>query len=317
MARYLVRRLSTVVLTLVGMSLVVFVVLEMLPGDPALMMLGTEATDDTLRALRHDLGLDQPAAIRYLHWVGGLLTGDLGISHTYDVPVASLVGDRLAVTVPLAGLAMALAIALAVPLGVAAAARRGRPADYAVMTFSQMGIAVPGFWLGILLILVFSVELDWFRAGGFPGWDDGPGPALGALVLPAVALALPEAAILARVARSAVLDTLGEDYVRTAWAKGLGRRAVLYRHVLRNALIPVTTIVGLQFAFLLAGAIVVESVFTLPGLGRLLFQAIGQRDLIVVKDLVVMLAAMVVAINFAVDALYHLADPRLRRAAWV
>ncbi len=315
MAAYLVRRLASVGVTLIAASLVVFIVLEVLPGDPALVMLGTEATDETLQALRQELGLDRPAAVRYLHWVGGLVTGDLGVSHTYDVPVVGLIADRIVVTVPLAALAMLLAVALALPLGVLAAARRGRPSDYSVMAFSQMGIAVPGFWLGILLILVFSVGLGWFRAGGFPGWEAGMWPALGALVLPAVALALPEAAILARVTRSAVLETLGEDYVRTARAKGLGRRTVLFRHVLRNALIPIVTIMGLQFALLLAGAIVVESVFTLPGLGRLVFQAIGQRDLIVVKDVVVLLAGLVVFINFLVDALYHLIDPRLRREA--
>ena len=298
---------------MIAASLVVFLVLEVLPGDPALVMLGTEATDETLAALRGELGLDRPAPVRYLDWVGGLVTGDLGISHTYDVPVAGLIADRIIVTVPLAGLAMLLAVVLALPLGALAAARRGRPSDYSVMAFSQLGIAVPGFWLGILLILVFSVELDWFRAGGFPGWQAGAWPALGALILPAIALAMPEAAILARVVRSAILETLGEDYVRTARAKGLGRRAVMFRHVLRNALIPIVTIIGLQFAFLLAGAIVVESVFTLPGLGRLVFQAIGQRDLIVVRDVVVLLAGLVVIISFLVDALYHLIDPRLRR----
>ena len=315
MAAYLVRSLASVGVTLIAASLVVFLVLEVLPGDPALVMLGTEATDETLEALRRELGLDRPAAARYLDWVGGLITGDLGISQTYDVPVADLIADRVAVTVPLTAMAMLLAIVAALPLGVLAAARRGRPSDYTVMAFSQLGIAVPGFWFGILLILVFSIELGWSRAGGFPGWQAGLWPALGALTLPAVALALPEAAILARVVRSAILETLGEDYVRTARAKGMGRRAVLFRHVLRNALIPIVTIIGLQFAFLLAGAIVIETVFTLPGLGRLVYQAIGQRDLVVVKDVVVLLAGLVVVISFLVDALYHLIDPRLRREA--
>ena len=310
MIGFLGRRLLTLGLTLWLASLVVFVVLEVLPGDPALLMLGVDARPDTLAALRAQMGLDQPAPVRYLAWVGGLLTGDLGISHTYGVPVAELIRDRLVVTAPLAALAMLVSTAVALPLGLLAASKRNRPADYGVMAFSQLGVAVPNFWFGILLVLWFSVGLGWFEAGGFPGWSAGIGPALKSLTLPAVTLGLTEAAILARVTRSAVLDTLGEDYVRTARAKGLSRGAVMRRHVLRNALIPITTIVGLQFAFLLGGAIVVENVFFLPGLGRLLFQAISQRDLIVVKDAVMVLAAMVVAVNLIVDILYAVIDPR-------
>ncbi len=315
MIGFLGRRLLTLGLTLWLASLVVFVVLEVLPGDPALLMLGVDARPDTLAALRAQMGLDQPAPVRYLAWTGGLLTGDLGTSHTYGVPVAELIRDRLVVTAPLAGLAMLVSTAAALPLGLLAASQRGRPADYGVMAFSQLGVAVPNFWFGILLVLWFSIGLGWFEAGGFPGWSAGIGPALKSLTLPALTLGLTEAAILARVTRSAVLDTLGEDYVRTARAKGLSRGAVMRRHVLRNALIPITTIVGLQFAFLLGGAIVVENVFFLPGLGRLLFQAISQRDLIVVKDAVMVLAAMVVAVNLIVDILYAVIDPRPKAAS--
>jgi peptide/nickel transport system permease protein len=315
MIGFLGRRLLTLGLTLWLASLVVFVVLEVLPGDPALLMLGVDARPDTLAALRAQMGLDQPAPVRYLAWVAGLLTGDLGTSHTYGVPVAEMIRDRLVVTAPLAGLAMLVSTAVALPLGLLAASKRNRPADYSVMAFSQLGIAVPNFWFGILLVLWFSIGLGWFEAGGFPGWGAGIGPALKSLTLPALTLGLTEAAILARVTRSAVLDTLGEDYVRTARAKGLSRGAVMRRHVLRNALIPITTIVGLQFAFLLGGAIVVENVFFLPGLGRLLFQAISQRDLIVVKDAVMVLAAMVVAVNLIVDILYAVIDPRPKAAS--
>lgn len=314
MIGYLARRLLTLALTAWLATLVVFVVLEVVPGDPALLMLGTEARPDTLAALRAEMGLDRPAPERYLRWVGGLVTGDLGTSHTYGRPVAGLVAERLAVTLPLAALALALSTLAAIPLGLWAAARHGRAGDWAVMAFGQLGIAIPSFWFGILLILVFAVQLGWFTAGGFPGWAAGPGPALKALLLPALALALPEAAILARVTRTAVLDTLREDYVRTARAKGVGERAILARHVLPNALVPVATILGLQFAFLVAGAVVVENVFHLPGLGRLLYQAIGQRDLIVVKDVVVLLAVFVVAVNFLVDAAYAAIDPRPRVA---
>lgn len=312
MLAFLVRRLLTLALTAWLATMVVFAVLEVVPGDPALLMLGTQAQPDTLAALRAQMGLDQPIPVRYLRWVGGLLTGDLGTSLTYARPVADLVAERLAITLPLAALALVLSAVIAIPLGLTAASRHGRAGDWAVMAFGQVGIAVPSFWFGILLILGFSVKLGWFPAGGFPGWQAGAGPALKALLLPAVALALPEAAILARVTRSAALDTLREDYVRTARAKGLGRRTVLIRHVLPNALIPVATILGLQCAFLIAGAVVVENVFTLPGLGRLLYQAIGQHDLIVVQSVVVMLAMSVVVVNALVDVAYAAIDPRPR-----
>jgi peptide/nickel transport system permease protein len=313
MALFLIRRLIALALTLLVASLVVFLVMEVLPGDPAAIMLGVNARPDTLAALRAQLGLDQPAPARYLAWLGGLLTGDLGLSYTYSVPVSVLLADRVALSLPLAVMAILLSTAIAIPLGVLAAARRNRPADFGVLGFAQLGVAVPNFWLAILLILLFSVQLGWLPAGGFAGWDAGPLPALRSLLLPTLALALPQAAILARVTRSAMLETLGEDYIRTARAKGLSRGRTLWRHALRNALIPVVTIMGLQFSFLLAGTIVIENVFYLPGLGRLVFQAIAQRDLIVVKDLVVLFAGAVVVVNFAVDLLYAAIDPRLRR----
>ncbi len=306
------RRLLALALTLLAASVVVFVVLEILPGDPAAVMLGVGAQPDTLAALRAELGLDRPVAVRYVSWLGGLLTGDLGRSYTYGVPVAELVRERLAVSLPLAGIALVLATLVGVPVGVVAASRRGRPADLGIMAATQLGVAIPNFWFAILLILLFSVQLRWLPAGGFAGWGNGLWPGLRSLLLPAVALALPQAAILARVTRSAVLESLGEDYVRTARAKGLPKRAALWRHAVPNALIPVVTIMGLQFSFLLAGTIIVEQVFYLPGLGRLIFQAIAQRDLIVVRSLVVLLAGAVVVVNFMVDFAYLWLDPRLR-----
>jgi peptide/nickel transport system permease protein len=217
------------------------------------------------------------------------------------------------VSIPLALLSLVLAVAIGVPAGVVAAVRRNRPADVAVMGATQLGIAVPNFWFAILMVLLFSVTLRWSSAGGFPGWEDGLLPGLRALLLPAIALALPEASILARVMRSSLLDTLGEDYVRTARAKGLTRTQAIRRHAFRNALIPVMTIVGLQFSFLLAGAIVIENVFFLPGLGRLIYQAVTQRDLIVVQSVVLLLVAAVVVVAFVIDVVYALIDPRLRR----
>jgi len=307
-----VRRLAGLLATLVVASLVVFTVMDVLPGDPAQVMLGTEAREDTLAALRTRHGLDRPAPERYVTWVAGLATGNLGVSYTYDEPVAGLIAERLVVTLPLAVFAILLSTAIALPVGVFAAVRRGTPVDTVVMGLGQLGVAVPNFWFAMLLVLLFAVQLRWASAGGFPGWSAGLLPAVGALLLPAIALALPQAAILARITRSSTLDVLGEDYVRTAWAKGLSRRAVLGRHVFRNALIGPVTIMGLQFAFLLSGTIIIENVFFLPGLGRLVFQAVAQRDLIVVKDVVVILVAAVVIVNFLVDLAYAAIDPRLR-----
>ncbi len=311
---FLIRRLLTLAVTLLITSVAIFTVMEVLPGDPAAVMLGTEARPDTLAALRRDLGLDRPAPLRYLDWMASLADGSMSISYTYRVPAGPLIAERLAVTLPLALLAILLSTAIALPLGVYAAARHNRPGDWGVMAFAQIGVAVPNFWLGLLLILLFSVELGWFSAGGFPGWT-APWASLRALLLPALALALPQAAILARVTRGAVLEVMSEDFVRTARAKGLSRRATLLRHVLRNAMIPVATVLGLQFSFLIAGAIIVETVFTLPGLGRLAFQAVAQRDLIVVQDVVMLLAAVVIVVNFLVDLAYGLLDPRLKRLA--
>lgn len=312
MRLFLLKRAALLLATLLAASAVVFGVLEVLPGNAAQMLLGPEATPEAVRVLGHKLGLDQPVAQRYADWLTGMLHGQLGNSYVYGTPVADMVGQRLALTVPLALLAMALASVLALVAGVFAASRHGRAGDWGVMAVSQVGMAVPSFWFAILLILLFSVQLRWFAAGGFPGWEAGTGAALKALVLPALALALVQAAVLARITRSAVLDVAQEDFVRTARAKGLTRRAALWRHVLRNALVPIVTVMGMQFANLLAGTIVVETVFYLPGLGRLIFQSIANRDLIVVRNCVMLLVALVVLVSFAVDLLCAAIDPRLR-----
>jgi len=275
-------------------------------------MLGVNAQPDTINALREELGLNTSYTQRYLSWISGLLKGDLGTSYTYRSPVSDIVADRLQVSVPLALYALTLTILIAFPVGVLAAAWRGSAVDLFVMGATQLGIAVPNFWFAILMVIVFAINLGWFSAGGFPGWDTGILAVMKALTLPAVALALPQASILARVMRSSLLDTLSEDYIRSARAKGLSRRQVMWRHALRNAMIPVLTIIGLQFSFLLAGAIIIENVFFLPGLGRLVFQAITQRDLIVVESVVMLLVFAVVFVNFLVDLAYAWVDPRLR-----
>ena len=316
MGLFLLRRFATLLLTLLCASGVVFVVLDVLPGNAAQVLLGPDAAPEAVAELAVQLGLDQPPLQRYGQWLAGLLRGDWGDSYAYGSPVRELIGERLWLTVPLALLAMALATVLALSAGIYAAAHHRKGGDIGVMVLAQIGIAIPNFWFAILLILLFSVQLQWFSAGGFPGWSEGDGdgggvwPALKALALPALSLAVVQAAILARITRSAVLDVLREDFVRTARAKGLSRRAALWRHVLRNALIPVVTVMGLQFANLLAGTIVVENVFYLPGLGRLIFQSIANRDLIVVRNCVMLLAAMVVVVNFVVDVLDAAIDPR-------
>jgi peptide/nickel transport system permease protein len=314
MLAYLLKRLGIGIATLLVASVVVFAVLEVLPGDPAQLMLGLNATPEALAALHEQMGLDQPLAWRYVEWIGGMLTLDFGRSYTYSVPVIDLVRERIVVSLPLALLALILSTSIAIPVGIFSAERRGRAGDTLTMGVAQLGVAVPNFWFALILIYIFAVWLRLVPAGGFPGWSAGTWPALKGLILPAIALALPQAAILARVTRSALLEVLNEDYIRTARAKGMPRRAVLWRHALRNAMIPVLTILGLQFAFLLAGTIIIENVFYLPGLGRLVFQAITQRDLIVVESVVMLLVAAVIAVNILVDVSYAIVDPRLRVA---
>ncbi len=315
MGSFVAQRLVSLSATLFAASIVIFVVMEVLPGDPAAYMLGLNADPAAVAALSEQLGLNEPVLQRYLNWVGGFFVGDFGLSYTYRVPVRELIADRLWVSVPLALMALALAIIIAFPVGIIAAAKRNSVVDAMIMGATQLGIAIPNFWFAMLLVLAFSVGLRWFSAGGFPGWDAGILIGMRSLILPAVALALPQASILARVMRSALLDTLHEDFIRTARAKGLSSGQAIRHHAVRNALIPVMTIIGLQFSFLLAGAIIIENVFFLPGLGRLIFQAIAQRDLIVVKSVVLLLVAAVVIVNFTVDLAYAAIDPRLRRRA--
>jgi peptide/nickel transport system permease protein len=312
--RYIASRLLSLTLSLIAASIVIFAVIEVIPGDPAAFMLGVNARPDTLLALRDQMGLNDPLPLRYFTWVTGMLTGDFGISWTYKTPVAELVNDRIWVSLPLAIYALFLSTIIAFPAGIIAASRRGGMGDVSIMGATQLGVAIPNFWFAMILVLIFAIKLRWFSAGGFPGWDT-PLLAIKSLTLPAIALALPQAAILARVMRSSLLDNLGEDYIRTARAKGLTRRQALWRHAVRNALIPVLTIIGLQFSFLLAGGIIIEQIFFLPGLGRLIFQSISARDLIVVESVVMLLVFVVIVVNFAVDLAYAVVDPRLRSRA--
>ena len=312
-AAYLLARLASHAGTLFAATIVIFVVLQILPGDPAAYMMGMNASPESVTALREQMGLDAPALQRYLGWLGALLSGQFGTSYTYLVPVGELIAERLTVSAPLAVLAILLSLVIALPVGILAASRRGSWVDGTLNAVLQLGVAMPNFWIGLLLILVFSTGLNWFAAGGFVGWEAGVLPALKDLLLPAIALAAPQAAITARVLRTALLETMNEDYVRTARAKGLTQRQTLWRHALRNAMIPVLTIIGLQLPFLLAGGIIIENVFSLPGLGRLVFQAITQRDLIVVQNVIIVLVFAVVIVTFLIDVAYSIVDPRLRR----
>ena len=312
MLRYSLKRLLSLGLSLLAASAVIFLTIEIVPGDPASYMLGINAQADTVAALREELGLNVSAFERYISWVAGMLTGDFGTSYTYRTPVVDMIGDRIMISLPLAIYALSLSTLIAFPAGIFAASKRGSVMDVSIMGATQVGVAIPNFWFAMLLVVVFSINLRWFSAGGFPGWDKGLFVGLKALTLPAISLALPQASILARVMRSALIDTMNEDFVRTARAKGLSKRQAMWRHALRNAMIPVLTIIGLQFSFLIAGAIIIENVFFLPGLGRLVFQSISQRDLIVVESVVMLLVFAVVIVTFIVDLTYAAVDPRLR-----
>ena len=311
MIRYIFGRFLSLIISLIIASLVIFSVIEIIPGDPASFMLGINAREDTLAALRSEMGLDQPLVVRYFDWVIGLLQGDFGNSWTYKTPVSELISDRIWVSLPLAIYALILSTLIAFPAGIFAASRRGGASDVTIMGATQMGVAIPNFWFAMIMVLIFAIHLRWFSAGGFPGWSN-PLQGLKSLTLPAISLALPQAAILARIMRSSLLDMLSEDFIRTARAKGLTRSQALWRHAVRNALIPVFTIIGMQFSFLLAGGIIIEQIFFLPGLGRLIFQAISARDLIVVESVVMLLVFTVIIVNFAVDLAYAAVDPRLR-----
>ena len=313
MGLVILRRFAGLFVTLALASAAVFTLLEVLPGDAARIMLGPNATEDAVEALRREMGLDDPALLRYRNWVAGLVGGDLGQSQSYRAPISALIAERATVSVPLAIAALMMTIVIALPVGILAAAYRGKAVDTGIMAATQFGIAIPNFWFAILLIQFMAVSLRLLPSGGFPGWDE-PLRAVSHLVLPAVALAVPQAAILARVARSALVETLGADYVRTARAKGASRSHVLWSHALRNALVPMLTIMGLQFAFLLSGVVIIEQVFSLPGIGRLAFDAILRDDLPLVRSVVMVLVALVIIVNFVVDLAYVLVDPRLRHA---
>jgi peptide/nickel transport system permease protein len=312
--RYFLTRVTSFLVTLVVVSLVTFLVLRIIPGDPAQIILGIDTPGDTLRQLQAELGTDRPLVIQYGAWLGSVLRGELGISIRHKRPVLDLIIERLPVTLSLTGMALLVALVIGLPLGVLAATRRNTVADYGALLFTQLGQAVPSFWLGIMMIVAFALKVRWFPSGGYVGWTEAPLEAARHLLMPAIALGLVLAATIARIGRAAMLEVLQEDFVRTARAKGLPESRVIYLHTLWNALIPTVTVIGLQLGTLLGGAIIVEQIFSLPGLGRLVLFAVFNRDWPLIQGLVFFVATLTIALNFLVDVSYGLLDPRIRRA---
>jgi peptide/nickel transport system permease protein len=300
---------------LLGMSVLVFLIIRLVPGDPVLAVLGLNATPQLVAKLREDLGLDDPIYVQYFNWLAGVLHGDFGLDYRSDEPIGGMLLERLPVTLELTAMALAMAVAAAIPLGVIAAVRRGRLPDKAMQGLSLAGISVPDFWLGIMLILVFSLGLGLLPSSGYVPLRDDPVENIRHMILPASALAAGLAAVLIRITRAAMLDVLHEDYIRFTRAKGVGERTVIFKHALRNASIPIVTVVGLQAGYLLGGAIVIEQVFGLPGVGRLVLDSVLQRNYPVVQASVLMVGLMFVLTNLAADLLYTVLNPKLRTAA--
>lgn len=309
------RHLARYLVTLVVASIVIFVALRIVPGNPAEIALGVTATPDSVAALEKTMGLDRPLLSQYFSWVGGMLTGDFGTSLTSGKDISPLVADRLQVSLILVSASMVLALLLAVPLGVWAA-RRARHADgVAITALSQVGIAIPSFLAGVLLVAVFAIQLGWLPPNGWVVPNQDFSGFLARLVLPVFALGIVQAAIMTRYVRSAILDVMNEDFMRTARAKGLSVTQALWAHGLRNAALPVLTVTGLQMTSLLVGAVVIEKVFVIPGLGSMLLDSVTTRDLPTVQTIVMVLVLFAIVVNAAVDLAYTLVDPRTRRRA--
>lgn len=314
MSTYLIRRLAQTLPVLVLASIVVFVFLRLVPGDPALILAGPDATPEIVAAIREQMGLNASWPRQYLIWIGHVLQGDLGRSYITRLPIAKLIATAMPATIELALAALFLAVAIGIPSGIISAVWHQRPIDWLITAVNGLILAVPNFWIAILLILTFSVRLRWLPPGGRVDFADDPGAAWKSLVLPAVTLFPSISAALSRFTRAAMLEVLHEDYVRTARAKGLGRYAVIARHALRNALIPVITILGIQFGRLMGGAVIIENIFAWPGVGRLILQGVLNRDYAVVQGALLLLVTVFIVVNLLVDLLYGVCDPRVRLA---
>ncbi len=314
LTKTILKRLGLLVVTLLLVTILAFVAFSILPGDPTTSILGVDATDEQIAALRDRLGLDLPLWQRYLDWVGGLLTGDLGESYNYAMPVAELLGSRVAVTATLTGMSFVLIVAISLPLGILCARYEGGVVDRAVTVLDQITMSIPNFLLGFVLTYVFSLVLHWFTVGSFSSAaEQGVGAYLGYLFFPALAIALPRAAMTVKMLRGSILGEMKEDYVRTAYSKGNSKSGVLWRFALRNAMIPTITFLAMTIADIVAGSIVVEQVFAVGGVGQMLVSSISNRDYPVVQAIVAFIAVVVVVCNFAADLLYRVMDPRLRQ----
>ena len=311
---YLVRRLAQLVPVLVLASIGVFGLMRLIPGDPAQVIAGEEASAERLQEVRVRLGLDRPLPVQYLVWLGSVLRGDLGESVISGQPVATILAQKVQATAELAVGALVVAVLVGIPLGVAAALRRGSALDLAVTAYTSTVLGIPNFWLGLLLILFFVVTLNWLPPGGRVAWAEDPGGSWRYLLMPVLTLSVRASGVLIRFTRTSMLEVLPEDYVRTARAKGLSERVVVARHALRCALIPVVTVVGLEFGRLLAGAVIAEQIFAWPGVGRLIIQAVGQRDYAIVQGVLLLLVTVFVLLNLITDLLYGVLDPRIRLA---
>lgn len=309
---FLLRRLISMIITTALVVVMIFLVFRIIPGDPALILLGTEADESQLEAMRQKLGTDRPVLEQFFRWIGGVFNGNLGESLRFTQPVLRLIGDRLVVTLPLALMAISIVMVVGIPSGLLLALYRNSLIDTLFSLLTQLGIAVPSFWAGILLMLLFSVQLGWLPIGTFTSWQEDAPAAFRSLILPAVAVALPPLAIVVRYVRNGFIDQWNQDYVRTAMSKGLSQRLIIYRHVLRNTLVPVITVLGIIFADIVSGTLVIEQVFALPGIGRLLVTAVGYRDFPLLQGLALYIALVVIGLNFLVDIAYRWIDPRIR-----
>ena len=308
---YFAKKLLVMIVTLIAVSFLVFLAFEIIPGDVAVSQLGTEATPERVAALRHELGLDRPFLVRYGDWIFSYIKGDFGTSYSYHIPVSSMIAQKIPITLAMSLIAFVITIAISLPLGVEMAKRVGSKVDKCVYTANQVVMSVPEFFLGIIITYVFGLVLHWFKPGGYVSYTVSFGRFIGYLIFPSIAIALPKIAMTVKLLRSSIITESKKDYVRTAYSRGNSTTQVLYKHVLRNAMIPVVTFLGMVFTNMIAGSIVVEQVFNIPGLGRILLTSISNRDYPVTQAIILLIAALVIVVNFIVDIIYHILDPRV------
>lgn len=308
---YFAKKLLVMIVTLIAVSFLVFLAFEIIPGDVAVSQLGTEATPERVAALRHELGLDRPFLVRYGDWILSYIKGDFGTSYSYHISVSSMIAQKIPITLAMSLIAFVITIAISLPLGVEMAKRVGSKVDKCVYTANQVVMSVPEFFLGIIITYVFGLVLHWFKPGGYVSYTVSFGRFIGYLIFPSIAIALPKIAMTVKLLRSSIITESKKDYVRTAYSRGNSTTQVLYKHVLRNAMIPVVTFLGMVFTNMIAGSIVVEQVFNIPGLGRILLTSISNRDYPVTQAIILLIAALVIVVNFIVDIIYHILDPRV------